>query len=105
MPEEAREQARLVAGLRRAGYLIWATPNGGSRNAREGASLKVQGVLAGAPDLLLLLPLGECVHIEMKSQTGRLSAQQVEVHARLTALGHRVIVARSAEDALSQLQL
>ena len=104
MAPEAREQARLVAGLRRAGYMVAAIPNGGSRDAREGANLKVQGVLAGMPDLVVMLPGGQTVWIEMKAPGGRVSPAQKDVHSRLLELGHRVIVAYSAEEAVSGLE-
>ena len=103
MAPEAREQARLVAGLRRAGIFVAAIPNGGSRDAREGANLKVQGVLAGMPDLVVVLP-GRTVWIEMKAPGGRVSPAQKDVHARLQELGEEVHVCYSAESAVTILE-
>lgn len=111
--EEAREQARLVAALRRCWAaieglaqrpIIAAIPNGGSRDGREAMNLKTQGVLAGMPDLIILLPSGEAIFIEMKAKAGIISAVQVGIGHHLDALGHDVIVAHSAEDALNQLR-
>ena len=110
--EEAREQARLVAALRRAWHLLpdeWRpiiahVPNGGSRDAREAANLKVQGVLAGFPDLIIMLRMGETILIEMKARKGGLSLSQLALHPNLTALGHEPIVAFSAEEALAALR-
>lgn len=109
--EEAREQARLVAALRRRWNLlpdeyrpvVFHVPNGGGRDAREAANLKVQGVLAGIPDLGIVCPLGEIVWVEMKARDGRISNLQVDLHHHFTALGHEPIVAYSAEEALSAL--
>lgn len=111
--EEAREQARLVGALRRK----WATiadlaqrpvifhvANGGSRDAREAGNLKVQGVLSGVPDLFVMLPMGEVLTIEMKARDGRTSKAQDELHAHFNELGHEVILAFNAEDALAQLR-
>jgi len=111
--EEAREQARLVGALRRK----WATiadlsqrpvvfhvANGGSRNSLEAGNLKVQGVLSGVPDLFVMLPMGEVLTIEMKARDGRTSKAQDELHAHFNELGHEVILAFNAEDALAQLR-
>lgn len=111
--EEAREQARLVAALRRRWAMIadesqrpvvFAVPNGGSRDAREAANLKTQGVLAGVPDLGIVLPCGEICWIEMKASDGRVSGSQVLLHAHFDKLGHEVITAYSAEEALAALR-
>jgi hypothetical protein len=110
--EEAREQARLVAGLRKTWAplpeefrpIVLAIPNGGSRDAREGANLKVQGVLAGAPDLLILFPAGITCLIEMKARDGTVSKAQHELHPLIHALCHTLILAYSAEEALAALR-
>ena len=111
--EEAREQARLVAALRRQWNLmpdeirpiVFAIPNGGQRDAREGANLKAQGVLAGVPDLCIALAAGRTLWIEMKATKGKLSTVQVDIHSEMKAKRHEVITAYSAEDALAQLRV
>jgi VRR-NUC domain len=110
--EEAREQARLVAALRRRWNLlpdemrpvVAHIPNGGSRDAREASNLKIQGVLAGIPDLIIVLPCGESAWIEMKAKDGRVSKGQADLHTHFHALGHDVITAYSAEEALAALR-
>ena len=111
--EEAREQARLVAALRRRWSVIenlaqrpvvFHVPNGGSRDAREASNLKVQGVLAGIPDLFIMMPMGEVIIIEMKAKDGKVSDSQINLQKHFNALGHEVIVAHSAEEALAALR-
>ena len=110
--EEAREQARLVSALRKCWSflsddlrpVVFHVPNGGGRDAREAANLKVQGVLAGVPDLCIVLPCGEVVWVEMKARDGRVSGTQVLLHNHFNALGHEVITAYSAEEALAGLR-
>ena len=53
-------------------FLI-AIPNGGRRDARTGAVLKREGVVAGAPDLVLFDPFGKRLplFIEMKRPDGK----------------------------------
>ena len=110
--EEARHQARLVGGLRRCWAkieddaqrpIVFHVPNGGSRDAREASNLKVQGVLAGVPDLCLVLPFGQIIWIEMKAKTGRVSLSQTSLHGHFAMLGHTVITAYSAEEAIDLL--
>lgn len=112
MAEEAREQCRLVAALRRHWHLrpdehrplVFSVPNGGQRNAAEGANLKTQGALAGIPDLIIWLPGARSILLEMKAKDGRLSSAQKEIHHHAGQLGFPVITAYSAEDALAQLR-
>lgn len=111
--EEAREQSRLVAALRRCWArlsvedrpIIFAVPNGGKRNAAEAANLKVQGALAGVSDLIILLPNARTILLEMKAGNGRLSQGQIDFEQGVLALKFPYIVAYSAEDALGKLQL
>lgn len=48
---EATEQEAVITYCEYNRILIFAIPNGGSRNKREAANLKRQGVKAGVPDL------------------------------------------------------
>lgn len=112
MDEEAREQARLVAALRCHWHLlpdelrpiVFAVPNGGKRNAAEAANLKVQGALAGIHDLIIWLPGGRSLLVEMKAEKGSISTSQAGIHRHSTLLGFTTIVAYSAEGALAQLR-
>ena len=99
---EHSEQVRLV-GRVRAFYpdaLIAAIPNGGSRTPQERVSLHAEGVLAGMPDLAVLEPRkGFCgLFIEMKTQTGRSSPEQVDMAVKLNKRGYLCLVARSCDD-------
>lgn len=110
---EARQQARLVAALRRKWAtiadrslrpIVAAVPNGGQRDAREASNLKTQGVLAGVPDLFILAPGGRTIWIEMKAEDGRVSISQAGLHPHIQSLGFALIVAYSAEEALAELR-
>lgn len=60
--------------------LLFAVPNGGSRNKIEAANLKKQGVRAGVSDMILLYPSNhfEFICIEFKSSKGKQSESQKE---------------------------
>ena len=81
-PSERQIQIQCVSWLRmkypEASPVFFAVPNGGARNAWTAKNLKDEGVLSGAPDLLLLIPkhgyAGLC--IEMKKPGGRWSDAQ-----------------------------
>lgn len=80
-----------------AAMLLHHSPNGGRRDAREGARFKAMGTSAGFPDLFLCLARGPWhgLAIEMKSDEGRLTATQRGWGLRLDAEGYRYEVCRS----------
>lgn len=57
---------------------LFAVPNGGRRDAVTGAKLKVEGVIAGVSDLILLKSTHQygALLIEMKTPKGRQSEHQ-----------------------------
>lgn len=79
--------------------IVMHVPNGGSRNEREAVKLKRLGVVAGWPDLTILLPGGRLALLEVKTQAGKLNPSQRDLHPRLAHLGHPVAVVRSIEEA------
>jgi hypothetical protein len=104
-PEQAL-QIQVVHALR------WLVPdlvffhpaNGGKRDKREAALMKAMGVLAGASDLIFVLPEGRFGAIELKADKGRLSEEQEAFLARLEALGAPCGVARSLDEVLGLLR-
>jgi len=107
---EDSEQAALVAFMRAIlgpegkHGLIASIPNGGGKlGPITGARLKRTGLLKGWPDLVLAIPDGKTIWIEMKKIGGKLSKDQKKAHAQLMALGHVVIVGYGAKDAAKQI--
>ncbi len=84
--------------------LCFAIPNGGLRTKAEAAKLKWTGVVAGIPDMCLVLPDGRSLWMEMKTRAGRLSPAQEEVHKVFGHLGHPVSLIRSLDDFLDELR-
>jgi len=78
--------------------VIYAVPNGGSRNVREAQRLKSEGVLAGVADLTILLPQGKSLYIEMKVKGNRQTPNQKKFQQKAEALGHKYYVCYSFED-------
>jgi len=54
--------------------------------------------MTGWPDLLIYLPKGRHLMIELKTESGKLSNAQKNIHAQLESLGHQVLIIRSFEE-------
>lgn len=74
----------------------WHTPNGGFRNAREAARLKLMGVKAGVPDVQLAIPMNghHGLFVELKCSGRETTDKQDDVIADLISQGYRVEVTR-----------
>lgn len=68
------------------------TRRDGSRGYIKNATIK------GAPDIMLFLPKGNTIFLELKSDTGKLSQAQKEFAVRAEALGFNYQVIRSLDD-------
>ena len=78
--------------------VIYAVPNGGSRNVREAQRPKTEGVLAGVADLVVLLPQGKSLYIEMKVKGNQQTDNQKEFQKKVTTLGHTYVVCYTFEE-------
>lgn len=84
--------------------IVFHCPNGGQRNAREGAKFKRMGVLAGIPDVCILYN-GQAYFIELKTQRGILSPTQKELHQRFRESGFWIEICRNLSDVEHTLEL
>ena len=81
--------------------IIYAIPNGGVRDTTTAAKLRMEGALAGIPDLHIPVPRHgyASLYIEMKNgKTGRLSDHQKTMIERLRSLGNKVDVCRTFDE-------
>lgn len=97
--EEHNIQVAIVQYLRLRGFEVFAIPNGGRRDAVTGAKLKAEGVSAGVADLIILLPIGNVLFVEVKTAKGRQSPEQKAFQERVESLGFNYVIWRSVEDA------
>ena len=88
--------AYAVAALPRA--LVFAVPNAARRTPSGRAANAVPGLMPGAPDLVICLPGGRVLWVEVKASRGRLSDAQFMFCGKLHALGHDYAVVRSLGD-------
>ena len=109
IPTEGEEQQTLFrwadmlsASLRPELRLLYHVPNGGSREKREAARLRGEGVRPGVPDLCL--PVARCgyhgLYIELKRRSGgRVSPEQKAWLDRLSREGYLAAVCRGWDEA------
>jgi len=97
-------QVAIVSYLRINHIFVVAIPNGGRRDAITGSRLKSEGVVAGAPDLVLILEDGETVWVELKTETGKQSPAQKVFQQELNRLSHNYLIWRSIADAVAFVQ-
>lgn len=111
-PTEADEQAAVIEwseymqGTYPELKLLHHIPNGGSRNKKEAANLKRQGVKAGVPDLHLPVPRGKyhSLYIEMKVEPNKPTKEQVKWINALIDNGNAAIICYSAERAVKAIE-
>lgn len=86
--------------------LLYAIPNGGSRNIATAKRLKHEGVLAGVPDLCLPVPVGEYhgLYIELKTMTGKASTKQKSYIQSLNNQGYLAIVCQGHQEAIMAIK-
>lgn len=100
-PTEDAEQITFLNWFRLnyPGVLIFAVPNGGFRHKATAQKLKQTGVVKGIPDLFIPEWL---LWIEMKREKGgTVSKEQKEKINYLNDIGHKAIVCRGHQEAIS----
>lgn len=104
-------QAQIVRILRSAGFITidgdvmsalrYLPPRDNRRFLFINQHNKM-GYTKGQPDLIVLLPEGSVLLVEMKNgKIGRQSLEQKRIQRQMEALGHDYRVWRSAEDAVA----
>lgn len=111
--DEEALQRSLVAHLRlRADpRVIWLHIPNAPRSKVAGARLKAMGMLAGAPDLMFVLPDRSVCFLELKKpaivkgdRAGKLSASQVTFAQRCEAIGIECAAAYTIDQAVAILE-
>lgn len=78
-------------------YIIHHSANGGKRNVREAVKFKKMGLLAGFPDIIIIIP--DCIFfVELKADSKcKATTNQIEVMQKITHLGFRCYLISSLE--------
>lgn len=80
--------------------ILLSFPNAGKRTAQNANFLRAEGMMAGAPDLILLKSSRgfSSLAIEMKTRVGKQSEAQKEWQQEFEENGGKYVVCRSFED-------
>lgn len=98
-------QVQVVNVLRNYYHmLVFAVPNGGSRNAIEARNLKLEGALSGVSDLIVVTR-DKVFFIELKVGKNKQQQSQIDFEQKIKELGHTYFVCRSVEEVLKCLNL
>jgi hypothetical protein len=84
-------------------YLLFSVPNSG-KDGKEQSYKKATGMMAGVADLILLMPNGKCIFVEMKTEKGTQSPNQKIFESAVNDLGFTYIVCRSFEQFQEEIQ-
>jgi VRR-NUC domain. len=96
---ESDVQRGIVQALSYAGWLVMHIPNQSTRGRQRWA-----GLMPGAPDLIAV-KRGRVVFLEVKTEKGKVSERQSEVHDLLRLHGMEVRVVRNVDDITDLIQL
>lgn len=83
---------------------LLAIPNSGKRSQALGQYMKAEGLRAGAPDLLLMVPRNgyHCLAVEMKRESGGVqSVEQINYEQYLNDAGYSYKLCRGADAAVA----
>ena len=94
---EAVLQRLVLARLLELGLFVWRQNTGKAQMRGQW----VQFGLPGQADITGLLPNGRRLEVELKSDSGRLSAEQRAFAARIRAAGGLYIAARTLDEVLT----
>lgn len=92
------------------GLIYFAVPNGMVSDPITVRNMKAQGLMPGAPDLVIFIPeegdyAPETLCLEVKSKKGRLSDAQLAFEANCARIGISYIAIYDIKEALEILEL
>jgi len=92
-------QIKIVALLRKSGFLVFSVPNGiFVPNAKTRNDLIKSGLLSGVSDLIILCSSGKSFFVELKTDKGVQSERQKWFENEIKDLGHTYLIWRSVRE-------
>ena len=106
MKQESKIQQEIFIDFhnKHPNFIIHSVPNGGTRNKIEAIELKRTGLVAGIADLIIHIPDGLCVMVEVKNESGKQSKEQIKIQNKMISMNSNYILVRSLEDFNNQIQ-
>ena len=104
-PLESHEQKAFIQWLLVNKIPHYAIPNGGTRNVREAANMKRQGVSPGIPDICIPYPVSPYhgAYLELKRKDGKpssITTAQINWIDYLNRVGYKAVIAFGADPAI-----
>jgi len=104
MRKEAEVQRAILDYLKLTGIFAWRVNNISPSQMENGRRVfRRFGGLKGVADIIGILPGGQLLAIECKSEKGKLSSEQVDFGNRINAEGGLWFIARSVQDVIDGL--
>ena len=115
MNPETRIQNAIMIALSSAGCTIWRNETSGAWVGKvihkagdqvtlNNARMITFGLCVGSADLIGMTPAGRFLAVEVKTKSGRASAEQVKFIAHVNSRGGVAGIARNTEDALELIK-
>jgi hypothetical protein len=106
MKQESKIQQEIFIDFhnKHPDLIIHSVPNGGTRNKLEAIELKRTGIVAGIADLIIHLPDGISVMVEVKNESGKQSKEQIKIQDKMIAMNSNYILVRSLKDFNNQIK-
>ena len=112
MKQESKIQQEIFVWFHNTypNYICHSVPNGVQFQLPEKDKARVLsqmaniGMINGISDLIIHLPNGKCVMVEVKTETGSQSPAQIKIQAKLEAMGGSYVLVRSLESFKEQIQ-
>lgn len=103
---ESDIQTLILAWLLTQKFFVWRNKSEGTFDPLTGKrrAMNQVGAKKGVPDILGILPDGRFLAIEVKTQTGKVSAEQGDFIRQANTLGGLALVARSLDDVKAHLE-
>lgn len=95
MIKESELLSYAITRLKQSGLVYWRVPNGPVMHSINGRMIRKCSPIKGFPDLAGLFPSGKFFAIELKTEVGRLSPEQVDWIKKLNMSGAMAVVLRS----------
>lgn len=99
---EIDEQEDFCEWLEVNNIAFFAVPNGGKRGKSAQVQAKREGIQSGVPDVVILLPGGRAIFVEMKRRkNGRVTPEQKKWIKLLRNLGFTAEVCKGSDEAIA----
>lgn len=96
--KEAELLSFALTCLKQSGLVYWRVPNGPVMHSIGGKMIRKCSPIKGFPDIAGIFPSGKIFAIELKTDKGRLSPEQIEWITKINMSNGMAVVLRSKDE-------